>query len=295
MRFPKNYIEHASEAVANPDLDYSLTFEEFVAACMNRDVSKAIENCRRKHPEWPHEWLEGYARLRRISDGNRWLIRGVARRILASDVDELQLFLEMHVRSRFHWYYKNHDEYIEVWSLLDALAIDDCVTINRHLEFATFPLTNSQGGEAARLFNAVHQLLREPSTQLKDLDLRTTKSCASWLRACLEFIAAVAQRSQEQAQAALASVLSGYRRTPQINLMEKAIAFCAHGLLRLCERTAPELALEVSASPSLPWDEQLHRISTGRQIVSRKHFPGVPPWLIDSIVELNPLPWQTVQ
>lgn len=293
MHYPKKYIDHASEAIANPHLEYSLTFEQFIASCMERDPSRAIENQRRKHPDWPSEWLEGRVRLRWICDGNGWLVRGVARRILAGDVDELQLFLEMHVRSRLHWYYKNHEEYTEIWELLTALAIDDHVTTKGHMNIATFPLVKSRGGEAARLFNAVHQLLRDPNTCISDLDLRTTKSCTTWLCACLDFIGAISQRNPNDAQIALNAMLAGFRRTPQINLMEKVIAFCAHGLFRLARLTAPELALEPPTDPSLPWDSELYSASKDRQIISHDYFPNVPKWLVSSIVDLNRLPWET--
>ncbi|MCC9603354.1 hypothetical protein LOC67_22625 [Stieleria sp. JC731] len=260
---------------------------------MERDPSRAIENQRRKHPDWPSEWLEGRVRLRWICDGNGWLIRGVSRRILSGDVDELQLFLEMHVRSRFHWYYKNDEEYTEIWELLTALAIDDHVTTKGHLKTATFPLVKSRGGEAARLFNAVHQLLRDPETSIEHLDLHTTKSCATWLCACLEFISALVRRSQNDVEIALNAILTGYRRTPQINLMEKAIAFCAHGLFRLGHLTAPEFVIEPPTEPSLPWDAALYKASKDRQIISHEHFSNLPKWLVSSIVDLKPLPWET--
>jgi len=295
IRFPKSYVSYAVAAVNSSDLDDRLSFEDYIGSCMQRDPTQAIENRRRECPNWPDEWLEGHVRFRWISDHNGWLTRGVARRIVSGDFDELQLFLEMHVRSRFLWYSnyaKNQEEYLEIWPLLVALAINDRITIQRHTEFATFPLVKSRGGEAARLFNAVHLLLREPtSTKIADLDLRTSKSTASWLKGCLEFIEACVRHDPTMAQNAFDAIVDGYRKSSQINLMEKAIAFCAHGLLRVAERVSPDLRVSHPTGTSLPWDAELHAAAANRELLSRDHFPGVPSWLVNSFVDLRPLPW----
>lgn len=293
MRFPKTYVDEACVSIANPELDHRLNFQEFVASCMDRDPSRAMENRRRKNPDWPVEWLEGAVRLRWLCDGNGWLVRGTARRIVSNDIREFQLFLEMHVRSRFHSYCKNEDEYVEIWPLLVSLAIDDRVAEARYLDIASFPLKNSRGGEAARLFNVIHQLLREPGTRVSDLDLRTTKGCAVWLRSCLRFVKAFVERNRSEAEDTLNDILQGFRKSPQINLMEKAIAFCALGLYRVCDRVAPDLGLPVPTDSNLPWDSKLYNASADRQAISRIHFDGVPEWLCGSIVDLRPLPWQS--
>jgi len=296
MQFPKTHTEYALAAVSDPESDARLSFREFVDACMQRDPSRNIENRRRKCPDWPDEWLEGHARFRFVSDNNGWLIRGVARRIAFGDVQELQLFLEMHVRTRLFSYCNNHDEYLEVWPLIEAIAIDDEDTVVKHLELGTFPLVTSRGGETARLYNAIHQLLLDPADlQSRDLDLRATKSVASWLRGCLDLVDAFAKDDAAKAQAAYDTILAGFRKSPQINLMEKTIAFCAHALVRLGQRVAPDIKIAPPANPSLPWDSDLHTIATGRTVISRDHLAGVPNWLVDSLIDLKPLPWSTVE
>jgi hypothetical protein len=290
MKLPKAYAEAVAKAMANDRVQANLTFDGFVAHWLERDAQKAIAKRRAKYPDWPDGHLELNFRFDWISEG--WYKRGVARRLATDDLDEFGLFIQMHVRQAILNHVANEDEYVDVWTLLPAIAIGDDLAIERYVDIATFPL--SDGHPVVRtIYNGIHAILRSHASEVEKLrKKRLSEKKPAWLKGIVECLQGIVSQDSSRVASGIEQHLKGFRKSDRITPLEKIVSLEAHGLYRLAERIDGDLVRDFDTERGLPWDKEFHAWSSAtRPALAIEHFGDCPKPLAAAFVNLERPAW----
>lgn len=290
MKLPKAYAEAVAEAMAEDSDQANLTFDGYVAYWLQQDAQSAIANNRAEYPDWPDEHLELNFRFEWISEG--WYERGMARRLATDDLEEFGLFIQMHVRQAILNHTADEDEFVDVWTLLPAIAIGDDLAIERYIAIATFPLTN--GHPVVRtIYNGIHAILRSHASEVEKLRRKQlSEKKPAWLKGIVECLQGIVSQDSSRVASGIEQHLKGFRKSDRITPLEKIVSLEAHGLYRLAERIDPNLVQEFDTERGLPWDKDFHLwSSTTQPALAVEHFGNCPKPLSAAFVTLERPAW----
>lgn len=295
MKLTKADRSAIDETLSNPDWKIDLSFADYIRQLYEEGqefLARKVVNTREHlHPDWPDEWIEKNCTCTLLHWNLHEVMRGVARRFINGDVGELALHLQMFVRYAALGHQANESEYIDIWRLLPALAIDDNAAVERFVELATFPIVDSHP-DVRVIYNGVHAILRSDDQELEKLRAFTVSKQPAWLGGMIVCLQGIADIDPSRVATGHEQHLAGFRRSFRSNQLEKIISFEAHGLYRLAQRVNPDLVQDIDTQRGLPWDREFHAWTTNNKVsIKLEHFPNWPKELASVFVDLVPVPW----
>jgi hypothetical protein len=189
--------------------------------------------------------------------------RGVARRVMTGDPDEMESALSL--SARLDWLHRcnpswqKRQSYPDIWFALRGLAAGD-IDVARAI-FRTRS-HGSKGGHkpTVLIYDAVEAIVMKDREAQASIAPRIAKcNMPDWFRAVLETLQGVVEDDSSIVAAGLERVLATFRRQQDPFDYEMIVSLHAHALAELAYWVSPKLLAEFEVERALPWDRAYYR------------------------------------
>ena len=188
--------------------------------------------------------------------------RGVARRIINEDPDELESVLSL--SARLDWLNNCRpseqwgESYPDVWIALRGLAAGD-IEVAQAIVRARHHDSDSGHKPTVLIYDAIEAIVMKDRPAQKRLAPKIAGcNFPDWFRAILETLHGIIKADSSLVAKGLERVLATFRRGEPLDY-EAIISFHAHGLAELAHWVSPKLLEKFDADQPLPWDRAYYQ------------------------------------